>query len=840
MLSVREGFSDLKYGEVAPYLRERAAKRQGEWTLTVHEAEDSWLGILSRAVSFKVVLTEEEYAKLSRALYHGIRNGTKKTSLLANLENTAQALWPTGSLDHVAMRHLAVTAVVQYVTKESTPQGFRLPYWMTWGAMVTQATVGVHILGRLVKGAARRAWITGPHPGPFGQLIMREYFATPALVMWALMTVISYCGARGITLSWRSVLPVLSRNAGTTRTGPAAEAAPAAPGGPPPAGATPGAGGAAPGPAGGAPPSGGTPAAGAPAPPSPPVMEQPATPEDPENAANASEDLRTMEMPGKIVGVLGQNFDKDLPVNHLPVVGVLVGPCQRKPNVYSKTVENLKAAINERIIKKARKPKLCRADRVRISRLVRKAMSNSEKHGVFSKSRIQEWAIQHFNLEEMKSQKWSLERFRNALKNLYEKDPVEFMLKAGIKPECMEEGKAPRMLIADGDEGQLMALAVIKCFEELLFKHFEERSIKHLSKHEAMERVVRVLKKKGARAVEGDGSAWDTTCGVLVRSLIENPILFHIFRTLAEFGVIPETWMAEHHAACTKEKLKLFFSNKFQKVTVTIDAIRRSGHRGTSCLNWWINFTMWVSSIFKEPERFLDPDVRKGTDLTEKERWWNGTFEGDDSLCTMCPPMLKDDKMSDIFCQFWSDAGFNMKIVYCDRRATFTGWHLVCENGELTDVRAPELPRALANSGVSVSPSAVQAAKDGKMSAIKVIAAASALARASDFSGILPTVSNKYLQYANECSKSDYVDRECSIRCFGFDGHSAKEVRERIEERNLGVTHQDEQKTLEMLGFKATHDELMTFTEHIWDLEPATLTAYQAFRESLPASWRME
>jgi hypothetical protein len=296
--------------------------------------------------------------------------------------------------------------------------------------------------------------------------------------------------------------------------------------------------------------------------------------------------------------------------------------------------------------------------------------------------------------------------------------------------------------------------------------------------------------------------------------------------------------MEEHSAACEQKTLRLFFKNKIGSMSVTIDAIRRSGHRGTSCLNWWMNFTLWVCSVFEQPERFLDPSVRTGKDLTGQSRWWNGCFEGDDSLCTMKPPMVQGDRLSGIFLDFWRDAGFNMKIVFCTTRATFVGWHIGCTDGELNDHRCPELPRALANSGVSVSSEGVEAGREGKLSTVKVLAAASALARASDFSGILPSVSAKYLAFAEDCTTSNFEDREMSMRSFGEAGFKADDVRERIRSRNLEVTPDQELETLAALGCPATHDEILTFTEYVWSLEPATLVEYGSFRESLPPSWR--
>lgn len=758
MLAFRVGKGDYRMVDVPKDLRDQAANRKGSWRITVCErrpcvckngVSEFMRFLFNRQVDrYSVVFTEEEYSKISRTIYHGMRNNTKTTSFQAGLENVAQVLWPKGSVDHVAMRHVGVAAVLNYVSRHETDLG------------------------------------------------------------------------RCCCCSYGKMTAELERISGSVTPSE------------PTAGTPPDQGG-----GGGQPPSGSD---GGERPPT--VLETPSTPDDDANAANASQDGRTM-VNGDVVAVLGQDYGKDGETDHVPVVGLLVGPCQVKPNVYSKTGNNVKAAIEKRITEKKVEFTLNDADKRRIGSLVRKSMSDHKACGVFSKERIRQWAIDNLDLENLKSGKWSTERFKASLENLYATDEPQYKFKAGIKYECMPEGKAPRLLIADGDDGQLMALAVVKCFEDLLFHHFEKKSIKHVAKREAIDRVLGELYKKGAGTVEGDGSAWDTTCNSEIRGLIENPVLRHIMTQLNEFGVLPATWAEEHQKACESKQLRLFFKNKFETLTVTIDAIRRSGHRGTSCLNWWINFVMWVSSVFREPERFLDVTVRRGVDLTGTQRWWNGCFEGDDSLCSMLPPMKEGDSLSKLFLAFWKGGGFNMKIVFCDKRATFVGWHLGCTSGELNHFRCPELPRALANSGVSVSTGAIEAAKKGCRKTAEELAAASSLARAADFSGILPSISGKYLGYAEGLLKErkgawQLKDREMSIRAYGEDGYAAQDVRDLIKDRNVGVSPQEEMEVMNALGYNATDDEIATFMEYEWSMDVDVLQNYDAFRASLPPTWR--
>jgi hypothetical protein len=192
------------------------------------------------------------------------------------------------------------------------------------------------------------------------------------------------------------------------------------------------------------------------------------TPADAEVAAGASEDRRTYTTPHGHVAVIGQEFNKEVPHNHQPIVGALIGPCQRTPNVYSKTAENLKSAVKKRITEKQKGCVLSATEQKRIQKLVQQCMGRDRRRGIFSETRVRKWAEENLHIEDLVSSKWSTQRLKAALEKMWADPEPKFQHKADIKYECMPEGKAPRMLIADGDDGQLMALAVVKCFEDLL------------------------------------------------------------------------------------------------------------------------------------------------------------------------------------------------------------------------------------------------------------------------------------------------------------------------------------------------------------------------------------
>ena len=168
-------------------------------------------------------------------------------------------------------------------------------------------------------------------------------------------------------------------------------------------------------------------------------------------------------------------------------------------------------------------------------------------------------------------------------------------------------------------------------------------------------------------------------------------------------------------------------------------------------------------------------------------------FEGDDSLCAMYPPMKSGDSMDEIFLGWWKRQGFNMQIIYADTRATFCGYNIASEKCEPTGFACPELPRGLVGSGISCSPTIIQAAKDGNTKLVKDIAAAGALARAADFAGLLPTVSRKFHEYALSVKQSrEVVNREMSMRVMGEEGHNFTAIEEMIENQNLQVTPTEE------------------------------------------------
>jgi len=555
----------------------------------------------------------------------------------------------------------------------------------------------------------------------------------------------------------------------------------------------------------------------------------------------------------EILAVIGQEYDRD-PDKPKEIVGVLVAPVLYAPLVYAKNSSvNLGAAILKRLVAKARPVTATKEDYQKVGKFINAAMYGPD--AVWSMEKVQEWITTELHLCKLVSGKWTLSRALRSIEQAYQQVEPEFKMAAALKLEPMPEGKPPRFLIADGDSGQLFSLIVVKCFEDLLYKRFKPKSIKGRSKREAIQDGIKALTRHKAALIEGDGSAWDTTCSEKVRDAVENPILTHIAAIMCTHGVVPQQWHQAHLDACAGGTLKLFFKSHLGAVRATISAIRRSGHRGTSCLNWWVNFTMWVCSIFRAPEGFLRCEARMAYDVTGAnegrgtKRWWNGIFEGDDSLCALFPAIQRGDELYTKFIGWWERWGFNMVLKFCQEaeckgRATFAGYNIaVKRDGSCAEAYLPELSRALLQGGTSVSGSAREAFRKGDVKTVKSIAYAAAIARAADFAGLLPFVSMKYYNYAQslrpeklEACVAGTETWEASMRHFGEGGHSLSEIEVDILKQNVEGDLPSEISRLRQLGFVQTDAELEAFRGYEWSFD--RLGDFEGYALSIPASWK--
>lgn len=406
-----------------------------------------------------------------------------------------------------------------------------------------------------------------------------------------------------------------------------------------------------------------------------------------------------------------------------------IGPDLIPTEVFQSTEGNLKTGLAKRVDPLPFVPdkKLVRRIEKTVTALIVE---------VFSKKKIHDWRESNPCVEEMHSKKWSAERFRRAFEDTLSDTTArieqEFQIK--VNEALPAKGKAPRPIIQTGDKGQIIMQLPVKCMEELMFHHFEAASIKHVDKHGAMKRVSSHLRQIDGHVVEGDGSAWDACCNPGIRSMVENRILEHIIECLGEDAEVPHGWMRE----CLNDMKKEYLKGKAKvddrkyacPLRVMIQAIRQSGHRGTSAFNYITNLVCWLCVLCVQPEKMIRLQGRRlptrYCSLANKE-WYSlkYAFEGDDSALSTTEPLC-----AEFIEEQWRSMGFRMKLKFAKPGSffTFTGFDFSLDENGPTGVFCPEIPRNIASSSWTCSSEAKSNPQH-----IHAIGAAAMLARAENF-----------------------------------------------------------------------------------------------------------
>lgn len=403
----------------------------------------------------------------------------------------------------------------------------------------------------------------------------------------------------------------------------------------------------------------------------------------------------------RVSGVVGNESD-------LKPLAFAIGPDLIPAEVMDSCTSNLQAGLAKRVQPLPFKNEN-KNDKMMI-RKIEKVVSVLIKE-VFSKEKIKAWRRENPNIEEFASKKWSASRFNDAMNDALSDTRCRIEQTFQIKQnECLPaKGKAPRPIIQCGDRAQVMMSLPVKCFEELLFAHFEDASIKHLPKFDAMKRVAdRFRFGPKVNLIEGDGSAWDACCNKTIRSMTENRILEHIISTLGDDAEVPKAWFKNVMNDLKKDKLK--GKAKVSDATITpirvvIDAIRQSGHRGTSCFNYLINLVCWLCVMCEDPAKMIQKcrgDLQEHYKSAHDGKWYlmRYAFEGDDSAICTTEDVGKWQKEIE---EKWTRMGFRMKLVFVEKKMTFTGFDFLCDEHGPTGHFVPEVARNIASSSWSCS-----------------------------------------------------------------------------------------------------------------------------------------
>lgn len=417
------------------------------------------------------------------------------------------------------------------------------------------------------------------------------------------------------------------------------------------------------------------------------------------------------DCPGKMDGtqLKGDEYGKEERVIGSAIVhdtkklATQIGPDIIPTEVMDGTEGNLRAALAKRV-----QPLPFQADKKMIRKIEKTVDALMDR--VFTKKKIAAWRERNPDFNEMQSKKWSSDRWRQAWDEaLAEPEPkIEQSFQIKVNEALPAKGKAPRAIINCGDRAQLLMKLPVKCFEELLFDHFEDASIKHLPKYDAMKRVAHRLQQPNAHLIEGDGSAWDACCNSRIRDMTENRIIEHIIDCLGDDKDCPKKWF--HTMLTDMKKKKLKGKAKVRgwgnPIKVCIDAIRQSGHAGTSCFNWLINYVCWLCVMAEEPWTLVAKDhfgkLRVDYKSPRDAQYYRlkYAFEGDDSALSTSENLAGHEKNIE---DQWTKLGFRMKLVFVDKKLTFTGFDFLCDKNGPTGVFIPEIARNIASSSWSTS-----------------------------------------------------------------------------------------------------------------------------------------
>lgn len=406
-----------------------------------------------------------------------------------------------------------------------------------------------------------------------------------------------------------------------------------------------------------------------------------------------------------------------------------------------------------------------------------------------------------------KSAKWNETRATRELNNLRNTYAPRYKFSAAIKLEPSKNGKPPRLLIADGDKGQVMAWVMMATLEKWIFKRYQHRSIKALPKKEAMQRVVKMLGQTDPRdpdtpvpvaVLENDGSAWDACMSELLRELTENPIMDD-FSELIEKYFMTEAPQDFLDARKTSNRLKtLGLELRKDKGGTTpadscdlprgkcwrtvIRAIRRSGCRGTSVLNFLSNMVCWCWVLGgRNAAALIRPNGAKVVCVDGVARFVKMCFEGDDSILTLwanggAPSMSAEFK--EMLGKRWTSLGHRPKLHW--RRpgevAEFTGWHFSVDYLGLDPTcMAPDLIRSLTAMAYSTNPAAVAAAASGDRKAMMEAVAPGMLAKVYPWALYYPVLARQiyaifapHLKAETEYSRDELYSLDLQPEDFGF------------------------------------------------------------------------
>jgi hypothetical protein len=251
-----------------------------------------------------------------------------------------------------------------------------------------------------------------------------------------------------------------------------------------------------------------------------------------------------------------------------------------------------------------------------------------------------------------------------------------------------------------------MSVSVISCLENIVAHMFHATNIKHKGKIPAVQGIFKNLNGVEGRILEGDGKAWDVTVSAECRIMIENKLIMKVAEELYKHGDAAgslSSWIEAGLNERKKKRRKVTYKKCKQFAKILLDAFRASGDRGTSILNWLVNFILWACVLLDKPhEAVLHPEQTTFKQKDGKIVTFARGMEGDDSILKTNTPKTDVQIIDE-----WSTLGFTMELA--TRRpgdaVRFVGLTaLVKEDGRIGGILLPEPNRNVASASWSRLP----------------------------------------------------------------------------------------------------------------------------------------
>ena len=146
-------------------------------------------------------------------------------------------------------------------------------------------------------------------------------------------------------------------------------------------------------------------------------------------------------------------------------------------------------------------------------------------------------------------------------------------------------------------------------------------------------------------------------------------MLRHIPACVFPYFKVPPSWSKHMLLPTTRRRRSSSFSTKRSG---SIMSTRRSGHRGTASLNFWINIVCWISSVAQDPAKLLNPRCTEFTEVTGK-RSSKATIRSVEGC------HLSRKEMSSTPCSL----AFYMKFKRWEEIGELRGTRCICKEGDL-------------------------------------------------------------------------------------------------------------------------------------------------------------